>query len=85
MVKNRLKFKRAGVAELVDARDLKSLVPKERIGSSPISGTKEKILTHFFFPDFFSAKKINRVAAIITIPLPINAIAPKPIFVIVFP
>jgi hypothetical protein len=31
-------FHDAGVAELVDARDLKSLVPKERAGSSPASG-----------------------------------------------
>ncbi len=29
----------AGVAELVDARDLKSCVPKERAGSTPVSGT----------------------------------------------
>jgi hypothetical protein len=35
------KINYAGVAELVDARDLKSLVPKERIGSSPISGTSK--------------------------------------------
>jgi hypothetical protein len=28
----------AGVAELVDARDLKSLAPKGRTGSSPVSG-----------------------------------------------
>ena len=31
-------FHDAGVAELVDARDLKTLVPKERAGSSPASG-----------------------------------------------
>ena len=31
----------AGVAELADARDLKSLVPKERTGSSPVSGTNK--------------------------------------------
>ena len=30
----------AGVAELVDARDLKSCVPKERAGSTPVSGTR---------------------------------------------
>ena len=32
----------AGVAELVDARDLKSCVPKERAGSTPVSGTTSK-------------------------------------------
>jgi hypothetical protein len=39
MPDNLIKSTVAGVAELVDARDLKSLVPKERAGSSPASGT----------------------------------------------
>jgi hypothetical protein len=33
------KIKHAGVAELVDARDLKSLGSKNRAGSNPASGT----------------------------------------------
>ncbi len=32
----------AGMAELADARDLKSLAPKGHGGSTPPSGTKEK-------------------------------------------
>ena len=36
---NPLKSTSAGVAELVDARDLKSLVGKRRAGSSPAFGT----------------------------------------------
>ena len=35
----RLAFFRAEVAELVDARDLKSLGPLDRVGSSPTFGT----------------------------------------------
>jgi hypothetical protein len=58
----------AEVAELADARDLKSLAPKERTGSIPVFGTSYKRVSEksepFFiliFVTFFVTRVVNAI------------------------